>query len=177
MSTATATDTPRAWVGCLGCYNGGTLNGIWLDGNEATAYGDHLKTYANANGVIFCALCNSDEFWVFDHENYGGLLKGECSPSEAQEIAEKIEAIPAYNREAFLEYCEHVGGDPDYSSFEDAYAGQWNSAEEFAEDLLNSTGELDSNSFLARYFDIEAYTRDLFYDYFITDSGHVFSNY
>jgi len=174
--TQTQTATPRAWVGCLGCYNGGMLNGIWLEGLEATTYGEHLKSYEK-NGVTFCALCHSDEFWVFDHENYGGLLKGECSPNEAQEIAEKIESVPEYDREAFLEYCEHVGGSPDFSNYEDAYMGHYDSQEAFAQELLEGTGQLDSDSILSRYFDLEAYTRDLFYDYFMTDSGHVFSNY
>lgn len=175
MDTMTDTSTPRAWVGCLGCYNGGILNGIWLDGEEATSYGEHLKSYER-DGVTFCALCNSDEYWVFDHENFSGLLTGECSPREAQEVAEKIASIPERDREAFLEYCEHVGGDPDYSSFEEAFNGQWESEEAFAEDLLESTGDLDRDSYLARYFDLEAFVRDLFYDYFMTSSGYVFRN-
>jgi hypothetical protein len=30
-----ATEVPRAWVGCLACYNDGRLVGSWMDGEEA----------------------------------------------------------------------------------------------------------------------------------------------
>jgi antirestriction protein len=182
MTTTTDTTTPRVWVGCLGCYNGGTLNGVWVDGSEASEIVAvaGLATLENVGGYIAprCKICFGDEFWVFDHENFGGLISGECSPQEAQEKAELLESLEEDRREAFIEYAGHVGAEyADVSRFEDAYMGQYEQAEDFARELLESTGELAGDSFLSRYFDWEAYTRDLFYDYFITDSGHVFSNY
>jgi len=178
MNTITKELTPRAWVGCLGCYNNGALFGKWIEGvNASDLTGNGLATLENIGGYIAprCVKCFGDEFWVFDHENYLGLIEGECSPSEAEEAADTIEAMPEEEREAFGEYVAHVGS-ATYEQFEEANCGQWDSEEAFAEDLLASTGDLDPNSFLARYFDLEAFARDLFYDYFITDSGHVFRN-
>jgi antirestriction protein len=182
MTTDTQTTTPRVWVGCLGCYNSGNLNGVWVDGSEASEVVAvaGLATLENVGGYIAprCKMCFGDEFWVFDHENFGGLISGECSPQEAQEKAELLESIEEDRREAFIEYAEHVGAEyADVRRFEDAYMGQYDEAEDFARELLESTGDLSGDSFLSRYFDWEAYTRDLFFDYFMTDSGYVFSNY
>ena len=42
MTTSSATDTtPRVWIGCLACYNAGSLVGDWFD--AATA--DEVTTY------------------------------------------------------------------------------------------------------------------------------------
>ena len=62
-----------------------------------------------------------------------------------------------------------------YTEVEDSYSGQFDSDEEFAEDLLDSTGDLDRDSLLARYFDIEKFARDLMYDYVELD-GYYFRN-
>lgn len=32
---STYTDEPRAWVGCLACYNEGNLNGDWYSATDA----------------------------------------------------------------------------------------------------------------------------------------------
>lgn len=177
-SVSIDTDTPRAWVGCLGCYNGGTLNGLWVDGSTAAdIVATNLATVESVGDYTAprCRRCFSDEFWVFEHENYGGLIAGECSPNEAQAAAELLESIPESEREAFREYAAFIGKDyANYDDFIDAYSGQYDTAEDFARELLEGTGELNGDSLLSRYFDYESYTRDLFYDYTITDSGHVF---
>jgi hypothetical protein len=43
-STST-TDTVRAWVGCLGCYNNGNLVGEWIDGTECADLVEAGLTY------------------------------------------------------------------------------------------------------------------------------------
>jgi len=46
--------------------------------------------------------------------------------------------------------------------FEDNYAGHWDSLEEFAEDLLDQTGDLTAlPEGLRSYFDFDSYGRDL----------------
>ena len=162
-STIADTDIPRAWVGCLGCYNGGTLNGVWLDGTEATSYGEHLKTYER-DGVTFCSLCNSDEFWVFDHENFDGVLSGECSPNEAQESAELL-AEAGDDLEMFKAWIASGMGN-DLAACRDSFIGEFSNDTELGEYFADELGALSipDNSILARYFDYESYGRDCAYD-------------
>ena len=58
----------------------------------------------------------------------------------------------------------HVAGDAGEARrlLEDCYQGSWDSLETWAEDLLESTGELDQvPEHLRSYIDVEAYSRDL----------------
>src|SRR4051812_37984795 len=48
------TDTPRAWVGCLGCYNNGDLNGKWADGTET----DPVEIGLAVLGPEECSACD-----------------------------------------------------------------------------------------------------------------------
>lgn len=131
--TLTDTDEPRAWVGCLACYNAGRLVGAWVPGVEA---GDYTP----------CTVPGHEEWWVLDHENYGGALTGECSPTEAQELAELIGTITemGYDLEAVAAYAANEHGtitEDIVSRFEDAYRGEWDSLADYAQDLSESVGD------------------------------------
>lgn len=137
------TDTPRAWVGCLACYNDGTLRGKWVDGTEASDY-------------IPCIDSRHEEWWVFDHEGYDDVLKGECSPAEAQRAAEFIESVPDYVPLAAvvawanntlskgLADVEHWHEIED--AFTDAYQGEHQSEQEYAEQYAEDIGAVDENA-------------------------------
>jgi antirestriction protein len=166
----TTTTTPRAWVGCLGCYNEGRLNGAWVEGEEA---GD-ISRAVTLNGEK-CATCGADEFWVFDHEGYEGTLKGECSPMEAQEKAELLTSVEDSEREMWRAWLSN-GCEADPDAMRDAYFGEFSSDVEFAEYLVQESGLLEGASdTLSRYFDFEAYARDLMFDFWESD-GHYFRN-
>ena len=75
--------------------------------------------------------------------------------------------------EAFLDLrCE---SDLTVEDFRENYCGEWNSEEEFAENLIEELGILDEvPEHLRRFFDVSAYSDELFrYDYDYTD-GFVF---
>jgi len=83
---------------------------------------------------------------------------------------------------ALIGYAENCGLDLDeweewISDAEDAYAGSWGSDYEFATEMLNSTGDLDDDSILARYFDYKKFAIDLMYDYFTVDGEGGMSYY
>ena len=68
-------DGPRAWVGCLACYNNGSLVGEWFDASEAadvTLTILHLE-HPQKEGC--------EELWVFDVD--GIPVNEEMSPIEA----------------------------------------------------------------------------------------------
>lgn len=60
-----------------------------------------------------------------------------------------------------------------YEEAEEAYSGQFDSDEEFAEDLMDNCGDLPDNEFIIRYIDWTKLARDIMYDYFKED-GYYF---
>ena len=154
--------TPRAWVGCLGCYNSGTLNGLWLDGVDAA----DTDGAGLSNGGK-CLKCGADEFWVMDHEGFGDLIGGECSPLEAATIAaaiqdieecgEDIERVMAYASNCHLSLDEWDEWRTDYEDAVLPYA----STLEYAEALIDDGVLGDIPEHLASYIDVEKFARDM----------------
>lgn len=75
--------TPRAWVGCLGCYNEGRLTGAWLELDEGLDLSPVL--------AAICTRPNHEELWCFDVENLGS--SEEMSVPEALERAEAMRGL------------------------------------------------------------------------------------
>lgn len=151
----TTTATPRVWVGCLACYNAGRLMGEWVDATEA---GDLSRERVHGSSATLALVEVQDggspheELWCFDLEGFGGFLEGECSPSEAQAVAEVIAAIEADGTDlgavgAWASY-EHGRVEewdaPTREAFEEAYCGEWKSGADYAENLAEDIGALDS---------------------------------
>ena len=173
-STSSATDTtPRAWVGCLACYNDGRLVGDWFDAVAA----DEVTTYD-----IHGRASSHDELWVFDHENIP--VRGELDPLTAAAWGRCLTEVNEHLRPALCAWVE--SGDyiaegntdlPSVSDFEERYCGAWDSFREYAENLADDIGLLaDVPEEIARYFDWSAWSRDLAFDYSTYDDpeGGVF---
>lgn len=166
MNTITDT-TPRAWIGCLHCYNSGRLVGEWYDAAEAdmvTIDGLHVDA-----GTIANVSC--EEMWVMDTD--GLPIAREMSPAEAAEWGALLAEVDEWQREALAawvasgDYIAEGHGDlPSLPDFEERYAGEWDSFRDYAESLADDIGLLqDVSDTLAAYFDWAAWTRDLAYDY------------
>lgn len=167
MTTATLTaETARVWIGCLSCYNSGSLVGEWYpaaDADAVTVDGLHIDA-----GTVARVSC--EELWVMDHEHLP--ISGECSPEQAAEWGRLLDEVDEWQRDAFSawvragSYWMDGDGLPSVSEFEDAYAGEWETFAAYAEDFADNIGLLcgmpDS---LAAYFNWSAWTRDLAYDY------------
>jgi len=177
MTTATATahitDTPRAWVGCLSCYNDGDLVGKWLDDP------DEIREYKCPRPTTIYNM--HEELWVMDHENMP-FINGECNPCTFADAIDKLEEIDDWHSlEAVAAYCSNHGlnwDDFDMSDFEESYRGCWDSAEEYAQEFAEDTGDIDRNATWPHTcIDWEVATRELMWDYW-TDRGseglHIF---
>lgn len=159
MTTLTDT-TPRVWIGCLECYNAGELVGDWFDA-------------VNAGQVTTSALHHRpirpgthEELWCLDHENLP--ITGECSPQEAAELARLVDEVLEDERQALMawvltgDYVEDGDGLPSLDDFDECYCGAWSSFREYAEQLAADIGLLSGvPDEIARYFNWEAWTRDL----------------
>lgn len=139
-------DRPQAWVGCLGCYNAGRLVGDWFDAEDCPTEVDEFEraTSAFLPWVHFAEA--HEELWVLDHQGFGGMLSGECSPTEARRLAELIElasdrGIPT---EALAYWLNdgHASDDAEklLDDLQDAYCGHWESGAEYAQELAEDIG-------------------------------------
>jgi hypothetical protein len=127
----TTTLDPRAWVGCLGCYNEGRLTGAWLDL-------DGLEDSDTLDAI--CTRPDHEELWCMDFDDLPSV--GECSPMEAARIGR-----------AWLEAVEECGAEPelvrvfmadgnDPATFTERYAGTADSDAGFAQEYAYDTGAL-----------------------------------
>lgn len=157
----------RVWIGCLACYNNGRLVGEWYD--AADAADKTIEDVHVDSGSLPNASC--EELWVMDHEGFDGWLDGECSPMEAQRIHDVVAAIEDddFDAGAVRAWADNEGRTleewdaPTRQDFEDAFAGEWASEMEYVEELVADTGMLHGvDETLARYFDFEAFRRDIF---------------
>lgn len=180
----TTTTTPRAWIGCLACYNNGRLRGQWIDAETAAAevdadaitYGGQAtpRTYPSGSAGVFCKACHGDEFDVFDYENVPRSCAGIRSfydnanylAEAGSDLLERLQILSGW-----------LGGDLTLEELatydEDNYCGQWARFQDYAEHLADEIGLLgEMPETLSHYFDWEAWSRDLEHDYY-TENGHI----
>jgi hypothetical protein len=159
----------EAWVGCLGCYNAGALVGAWVDGLEAEDLEPHDHLASAGITAPACGAVKTDERWVFDTDGAGGLISGECSPSEFQRVAKIVEEVEAdgYPVDAFEAYVENYGslsGETSretYQGFVDSYAGEYRNGSYFAADLAEDLGVTPSEGWPGSCIDWDDAWREL----------------
>ena len=150
--------SPALYCGTYGKYNSGSLCGMWVNVSTFGSYED-FKT--------FCLAIHADEedpeIMCQDGENIPNSL---CSESMGEEefnkIAEYCELCDDYSVEAVDDFLE-IFRPEDLDRMDDAYAGVYDSEEDFAREIVNDCYDIEKMmGDLAYYFDYEAFARDLF---------------
>ena len=170
------TSGASVYVGTYGKYNDGSIFGEWLT----------LSDYADKDEFYdACKELHNDEadpeFMFQDYGNIPNGLIGECWISDKIfEVLEALEDMDESRQEAFLIWCNNghrklSEGDIDdlISDFDDDYIGEYKDEEDFAYEHVE---QMDLPEFAKRYFDYEAFARDLFCGDYWSDGGHVFYN-
>ena len=159
------------WIGCLACYGEGRLVGDWWKAGEA---GDVTseQVHAASQGEAERMIADHEELWIMDVDNAPHpSLAREMSPTEAQKIADALDELDSEGIEVapFFAYVDHLSEDwTDWhvrEQFQESYAGEWDSREDFAQNLADEIG-FAPEGWPASYIDWETATRDLFMDYF-----------
>lgn len=158
---------PAVWLGCLACYNGGDLVGAWMSPAEAADMSpDELHEIAAA-GEQIADVDTHEELWVMDHELTP--IAGEFGPLECRAIADAFAAVGEDDWPAYLAYAATgTSADqvPDPDEFREAYQGEHESREDFAQELAEELGSVPADySWPASYIDWTRAARDLFMDY------------
>lgn len=164
----------RIYVGTYAKYNAGSLEGKWL----------YLSDYSDAEELYEAMTeLHSDEqdpeFMIQDREGDLAYMIDECmSPNEFEDIYSFMDEVEnSYlDLEVMIAYCKHTGCDlkDSVEKAEEAYQGEYESDEEFAQELAEELGYLNENkSWPHSCIDWEWAARELMYDYFEED-GYYF---
>lgn len=169
-------ETVEIYVADLAAYNAGHLRGEWLDLGEFSDGAEVIEAIRE-----HLAAWGAEEWAVHDYDAPEGVAKayGE-DPTEEQltELCELAEALQTHDAGAVAAYI-YLFGDWSTSCFEDRYYGEYESLQEFAYELVESSGILQNvNRTVAQYFDYEAYGRDaLLHGSIAEHNGYYFWTY
>jgi antirestriction protein len=176
----------RIYVGTYAKYNNGSIFGSWLD----------LSQYPGSEAFYqACSKLHKDEsdpeFMFQDWEGMPDFLISESylSPLCFQYL-DVVSDMEQHRAEAFEIYCSQIvrwsaDGDLDeqLQNFDECYQGYYAESAadpqlEYAYEYVDQTGMLsDVSPTVQRYFDYEAFARDLFMDAYTQINGHVFFDY
>ena len=166
---------PKVWIGCLECYNAGRLVGAWYAASEAAGI---TTSELHARDI---PADTHEELWCLDIENFPEAK--EMDPTTAQMWGDLYEEVGDAQWSAFCAWVRsgsHVeGGDgmPDTGEFEDRYAGEWDSWDEYVRNYVEGTSLQEGwPDDAIRFFDMGRYGRELLVDYSVEDApnGGVF---
>ncbi|HAU0792906.1 TPA: antirestriction protein ArdA [Legionella pneumophila] len=167
-------DKPEIYVACLASYNSGYLHGKWIDAHQSEdAIMEEIQAMLDDSPVS-----DPCDWAIHDYQGFGDIQIHEFeSISTITEYAEFITEHEELGQALIAEF----GLEAATVMIEDQYHGCYDSEVDFAHHLIDDCyGEklLDN---LMRYFDYEAFARDLFIDDFcaveLDGYVHVFSNY
>lgn len=122
---------PRVWIGCLAAYNDGTLHGEWVE----AAVSDEELVEAARRIVAYSPEPDAEEWAIFDFDEFGGYRVQEYDPLE--HVARVARGIAEHGH-AFATWAELQDGDESLlDQFEDAFLGEFDSAEDWAREVFD----------------------------------------
>jgi antirestriction protein len=160
------TNTPRIYVACLAAYNAGILHGRWI--NAAQDAADIRKEIAEM--LKKSPEPFAEEWAIHDYEGFG-----DYQVSESEDIDE-IAAIAAQIEErgaAYLAALSLSSNRAEADALMEEYCGEYNSDEEFAQQLLEDTDSLPKDLPLYIHIDWAWTAKEIMMDY-VEHNGHYF---
>jgi antirestriction protein len=147
------TTTARVYVGTYAKYNAGSIQGAWLD----------LEDYADAGEFYAAAreLHKDEEDPELMFQDFEGIPAGMVSECSIDAEVWDWLALDDDDQELLAVYRENISDEGTIEDARERYQGQFDSAEDWAENFLEETGalaEIPEN--LRYYFDFAAYARD-----------------
>ena len=163
---------PSVYCGTYGKYNDGNLSGQWIDLTTFSDY-DEFRNY--------CYALHADEedpeLMFQDYENFPSDYYDECmGEDEFDKIQRYVEMCEKHKQEAVDAYLSLTCGD-DLDGFEEAYQGEWDSEEDFAQQLVEDCYCDDfrgMSDLIRNNIDWRGIARDLFSDGYSYEDGFVF---
>ena len=171
MDTTTKT-TPSVYVGTYSKYNEGSLFGAWLSLSDYEDKDEFLQA---------CAELHADEqdpeFMFQDHEGINEKFISESHISDDFFEFQTNTANFDDDKLAAYETFISLFGNDVIQTYEESFQGAYNSEEDFTYELVENCGYLSNvPDTIARYFDYEKFSRDLFMTDYHYENGFVFRN-
>lgn len=188
---STATTTPKVWVACLASYNAGRLIGEWVDATDIdnfTEAVERIKVTAvkaareSGEGPMYFGV--PEEFAIHDYDGFPSSIVsqlGEYPDWKTIVIVASLIEEHGDKFAAYLEECEIDLSEADEleSKFEEAFKGEYDSEEAYAEEYLNDIGILgesrkhpNGHDFhpaipeeWQQYFDLKSWSDDNLFDH------------
>lgn len=155
---AKATTECRVYLACLACYNAGRLVGEWVDGEDAEDFDIGTMDHGADDP------CPHEELAIHDHEGFG-----EWRPGENESLADvsAVARLMGEHGEAFSAW--YANGNATGKSvsewgdaFSEDYRGTYKSLADYAEELSEELGDLESVPERLRYhIDWESVAREM----------------
>lgn len=156
----------KIYVGTYAKYNDGNLFGKWFDLSDFSDKDEFIES---------CLELHNDEddpeLMFQDWENIPDCYISESWISE--EFWELLNSDVDFN--AFIAFVE-MRGSGNVSDFKDAFMGEYDSEEDFAEQLFDNLYLHEVPDFLRYYIDYESFARDIFCGDYYFSGGYVFRN-
>lgn len=170
IKSSKSSGNPAVYCGTYHKYNCGSIEGMWIDLTSFDDYDEFIE---------FCRdiHCDEDdpEFMFQDYENFPKCWYSESCFSE-DTFDKIIEYANHPNREALEVFFDCFGHDYDITRFDDAYMGEFDSEEDFAEYLIDECYDIERRMGNLSYnFDYSKFARDLFMCDYYFDNGYVFN--
>lgn len=149
----------RIYVACLAAYNNGYLHGAWIDCTQGI---DHIHEEI-ARVLKSSPIPDAEEWAIHDYEGFGSVNINESH--DLEEIAEMGELFDRCDNPELVQGVmdqQMLSPQDALLYIEENYAGEHESLEDWAEQFLDETGQLESVSKNLRYYiDFERWAKDL----------------
>lgn len=156
LSTATGTapmDERRIYVACLAAYNNGRLHGRWIDAREIGAIWDGVRAM-----LADSPEPHAEEWAIHDYDGFYDCHISEYAGFDTIcDLAEFLDEYGELGAKLYSSFSDNL--DETRAAFED-YAGEYQSAADFAEQLHEDTGSRIPQS-LQYYIDWQTLARDM----------------
>ena len=150
---------PRIWVGSLLDYNAGILHGDWIDATQTVdAIREQVASILAASPTMAETGDPAEEWGIFDHDDFFGYKVQEYNWLE--DVARIARGIRDHGP-AFAAWADlHDGAQDMLEQFEEAYLGEYDSPEAWAESVMDDLGiqarlEQELHGDMARYVRID----------------------
>jgi len=159
----------KVYVSTFGKYNAGILFGQWMNLND---YSSKEEFLAAARDLHYDE--ENPELFFQESENLPMYVLTETSID--WRYVEVFNDIDESKIDALNAFVDAFDG-RELDTFEQRYLGQAESREDYAIQHVEEHGLLnDVPENVARYFDYDAYARDLFINNLVFKDGYIFSN-
>lgn len=179
--------TTRFYAACLASYNAGRLHGAWID---ATSDAEEMQE-AVAAMLASSPTVGAEEWLVHDYDDALGAIRHMGETSDLRAIADAMEAVEEIEDDyddtilpQIVAWLADKCTSPDEwrAKLDDAFAGIWTDAEDYAADMAESYGYLSNvPEAMLGYIDFRAMARDMSIggemDFVCPDTGQHLQDY